>query len=69
MSVQVHHPAPLVHHPTALAAAIAALLVGGAMAGIAWEASRPASPSPTSPAQLHPQVQRMVHGFLVTQPR
>lgn len=66
MSVQVHHPAPVVHHPAALAAAIAALLLGGAAAGIAWEASRPASPAPSSPAQHQPHVVRMVHGFLVT---
>lgn len=65
MSVQVHHPAPVVHRPAALAAAIAALLVGGAAAGIAWDASRPASPAPSLPAQHHPHVLRMVHGFVV----
>ena len=69
MSVQVHHPTPAAHHPAALLAAIAALLVGGAAAGIVWEASRPASPAPTFPVQHHPQVQRTVHGFLVTPPR
>jgi len=67
MSVQVHHPAPVAHHPAALAAAVAALLVGGVAAGIAWEASRPASPAPVQ-AQHQPQVQRMVHGFAVTTP-
>jgi hypothetical protein len=67
MSAQVHHPAPVAHHPAALAAAIAALLAGGVAAGIAWEASRPASPPPVQ-AQHHPQVQRTVHGFAVTTP-
>lgn len=66
MSVHVHHPVPVAQHPAALAAAIAALLVGGAAAGIAWEASRPASSAPTAPVQHHPQVHRMVHGFAVT---
>lgn len=69
MSVQVHHPGPVVHHPAALAAALAALIAGGAAAGIAWEASQPASTGTSVPAQHHPQVQRMVHGFLVTPQR
>jgi hypothetical protein len=69
MTVHVHHPAPLAHHPAALAAAIAALLVGGTAAGIAWEASRPTSPAPTAPAQHQPQVNRMVHGFVVSPQR
>jgi hypothetical protein len=69
MSVQVHHPAPIAHHPAALFAAIAALLVGGAAAGIAWESSRPASTTPTVPVQQHPHVLRMVHGVVVTPQR
>jgi hypothetical protein len=69
MSVQVHHPGPVVHHPAALVAAIAALVAGAAAAGIAWEASQPAPAAPSVPAQHHPQVQRMVHGFVVTPQR
>jgi hypothetical protein len=66
MSLQVHHPGSVAHHPALLAAAIAALIAGGATAGIAWEASRPAAPAPAHPAMYHPQVHRMVHGFNVT---
>jgi hypothetical protein len=69
MSVQVHHPAPVAHHRAAMLAAIAALMVGGALAGIAWEATRPQSPAPSVPAQHQPHVQRMMHGFLVSLPR
>jgi hypothetical protein len=68
MSVHVHHPNPAVHR-SAIAALLATLLVSGAAAGIAWQASGTTSPTPTHPIKYQGPTYRMLHGFTLAQPR
>jgi hypothetical protein len=69
MSIRIHRPAPVAHHPAALAAALAALLTTGAAAGIAWQANEPVSRAPTHVVNYQPHATRMLHGFVESQAR